>query len=146
MSERIENRCWDCPSRRGLSRVFGNLACKFWEAGDLNGRRIKEQRGDCAGAIPALLISQSGVSIVTEGDTVTHKTVWHDVYSAACPKEFEPPSKSPNEAETAMRVNGLDVFIHERIDIRTESLADYQQRQAEIQERFRAQRAANNAR
>lgn len=45
-----------------------------------------------------------------------------------------------------MRVNGLDVFIHERIDIRTESLADYQQRQAEIQERFRAQRAANNAR
>ena len=131
MSEKIENRCWDCPNRRGLSGIAGKLACKFWEKIDFTGQRTKSQRGDCSGAVPELRTSRGSTLIIVGGDTVTHETEWYDTYVAACPKDFDTPPASPDEVETAMRVNHLDVFTHERVYTRTESLADYERQKAE---------------
>lgn len=138
MDEKIENRCWDCPSRHGMSKVFGRLAFKFWDGSYATRRRIKEQRGDCPGAVPEKLISQGMVSTTVEGDTVTLKTVWHDTYALACPKEFEAIPESPDEVKSAMRLNQLDAFTHERIDIMARPLEEYEHRQAELRERLAA--------
>lgn len=138
MSENIESRCWDCPSRKGLSRLSGKIACAFYGAGPTGRQRIKEQRGDCGGAVPVRLISQGSTSITKEGATVAYRTVWHDTYLAACPKKFDTPPEAPDEVKTAMRVNHLDVFTHERVDINTQPLADYEQKQVEIMNRMEA--------
>jgi hypothetical protein len=138
MSENMETRCWDCPNRHGVSRVFGRLAFKFWDGSYATRRKIKEQRGDCIGAIPVRLVSQGSGSITIEDDTVTHKTVWHDTYMLACPKDLETMPESPDEVKTAMRLNQLDVFINERVEINTQPLEEYEHRQAELRERLAA--------
>jgi len=130
VKENIESSCWDCPNRRGLSRVIGSAACKFWNNIDNDQQHVTEQRGECAGPVPVRLISSSKTSFDIEGTTVIHKRNWRDTYLTACSKDFDTPPESPDVVKIAMRDNHLGVYTHERVEIKTQTLEEYKNHRA----------------
>lgn len=140
MNDSSEKKCWDCPSRTGLSRIVGALAYKFWDRNYIGENHIKAQRGNCSGAVPVRFTSQGSGGYTTEDDTVTLRTVWHDTYLAECPRSFDAPPSAPDEVKTAMRINHLDVFRYERVELNIQSKKELEGRGIEFQARFDANR------
>lgn len=143
MSERVE-RCWDCPSRRGISRLYGKLACKFYRRAYLNDEKIEEQRNGCPGAVPAKFFSTGETTHETKGDTHVETTVRRDVYLRGCPRDLREIPEVPEHVAAAMKNNNLSVFEDERTETRTEPLEQFEQKMAGFRDKLEARRAARN--
>lgn len=137
-------QCWDCPNRRGLKRLTGNLALRFWGRMVFTGKeRIEEQRAGCQGWVPAKIFStSSGKYVERDGRALTEYDN-EDIYFRGCPQTVEAVPEFPDEVLRAMRANDLYGYVHSYAsESDNGSIVEFQQKQDELRERFDSFRAA----
>lgn len=114
-----EDRCWDCPSRTGISVLKGRVAIKFWgNGGNLIGwKRIEEQRQGCPGRVAALLHHAISGVVVEENGIFTLKSEIHDLYEAVCTRDYPKLLTEHEEITTIMRQNNLPFYQHNYVEL-----------------------------
>lgn len=132
MKKNSETLCWDCPSRTGLSRIFGKLAFKYWSIYDRSGKEIARQRGDCPGKVPARYMSDSSTTLTEREGVYTKEVTSHYYYESACPKVYTPEHEVPVHVNAAMRNNNLDLFVDESTAYSEIPRDEYEADKAEI--------------
>ena len=108
--------CWDCPKRKGISRIYGEVMQMYAEFRSDAHERISKRRGSCVGRIPVQAYIFEGLPAQLADGTASNERPVKRYYEAGCAADYDTIPEVPVEVRVGFGFSGAKAFILKRME------------------------------